>query len=461
MAAPVNDSYSVASGRPVIAGRFANGTLRGGPSLLPFQASGVLAMNQSNLAGNALQNGFTAAGFVEGAEIVPNDVVGNVWTPTKNGFGLIKAGSWANLPLNTWCRVSGSTLAQLESLLLANGFPISKDLGHGGTVGSINAFSGGVLVNDAFYMPRVGGHADSSMNGIWRLDLERMGGGTSWAIEAMPSDPDAPGYVWRTPYRTLSDVTSYSIYNYTPSDTWDVLPDGKPTSAHIYNGVWYDPSRNTINTSRMSKWSWDLTNKAWTRSRWTDAGTPFYTTINAELHYRAANDRVYGHFSFSDIDYFSWSSAPAGGVAISGASTPPDWNAKGGMSTARIGDTILAFWNQSGEKWGIYNMASNSWTSGSITAGKTYDYNSELMVTCYVPEWGKVIRRGTANGLNGQWWQFDVASKTNEVYSPAGFSVPHAPCPGNKCFYYPARKCVVYITATATNVDAVYVMRVG
>lgn len=461
MATPVADIYAALSGAPIFGGRYPGGALRGALAAAGLSASGSLGVNLSGLSGEATIRLLTALGYLEGAEAVPNDVSANVWYPTKTVGGTIKAGSWANLPLNSWCKVNGSTLGQLESALTAAGFPMTKDLGNGKVVGSINAYSGGVLANDAFYMPRVGGHADSSMNGIWRLDLEKMGGGTSWGIEAMPSDPDAPGFVWRTPYKTLADVTSFSIYSFTPSDTWDVLPDGKPTSAHIYNGCWYDPSRNTINTSRMSKWSWDLTNKAWTRSRWTDAGTPVYTTINGELHYRAANDRVYGHFSFSDVDYYSWSYAPAGGVAISGAPTPTDWNAKSGTATARIGDTILALWHLSGEKWGIFNMATNSWTSGSVTSGKTYDYNSELMVTCYVPEWNKVIRRGTANGMAGSWWQFDLATKTNQVYAPAGFTVPFASSPGNKCFYYPARKCVVYITATSTSVDAVYVMRVG
>lgn len=446
---------------PVNGGRFAGGRLAGALQLGDVGAVGGVGVNVADLGGSVSLDNLAASGLLEGAEIVPNDVSGNVWTPTKNGLGNIKSGSWANLPLNTWCRVSGSTLAQLETALTAAGWSMSKDYGNGDLIGSINAYSGGVLANDAFYIPRTGGHADSSMNGIWRLDLEKMGGGTSWAIESMPSDPDASGAVWSSNYRNLVGITSFTTYTPAAADVTDVLPDGKPTSAHIYNGVWHDSTRNTINTSRMSKWSWDLTTKTWTRARWTDAGTPFYTTINAELHYRAANDRVYGHFSFSDIDYYTWSYAPGGGAAISGLATPANYAPKGGMATARIDDTILALWGNSGERWGIFNMASQSWTSGDVSAGKTYDYNSELMVTCYVPEWGKVIRRGTANGLTGQWWQFNVASKANETYTPAGISVPHSPNPGNKCFYYPARKCVVYITATATNVDAVYVMRVG
>lgn len=406
----------------------------------------------------------------------PPDVVSHVWTPTKNGGGNILDASWANLPLNEWCAVAGTKTGQLSTLLTAAGLPRATiEKGDAAAVaGGMVAWSGCVLAGTSAYWPVPGGHVDSSMNGLWRLDLERMGSDAGFAIECNPSDPADATYPWDAGYIARS-MGSFRIYPPSPSGDGvanDILPDGKPTSRHQYKGIWYDSTRNQVGVGTMSRWVWDLDTDAWTRTRWTYSGSPVEPTINQHLFYHAATDQIVGYFArLGDGDYYTMSKTAASGSAIVDITPPTNWFAQSGAASCRLSEDEVLFlwWNNdvNEDRWAILNLSSASVTSqglvtNPIDPGST---NNEMQVCVYNPTTGKVLRRLTDGSFRGDWYEFDLATKANSVHTPAGFAVPYAPTPGGNCFHYAARNCIVYVApadgsgVASDTVDAVHVLR--
>lgn len=407
---------------------------------------------------------------------VINDVVAGVWTPTKDGAGNILDASWAGLPLDTWVAVGGSSVRQLQNVLDANGFAANavplKTFGTNKTVVTTFTAWVGMALDEAggrAIIPWGGGHADSSLNGIWALALEKMGAGTGWDVLKLPTDPYLSGYEWSDYYKnnTGGTFTQYNPEAF-PSEragvNQDILPNGEATSRHTYNGVWYDSLRNQVGQSRGRKWVFDLGTGVSQRNAWTNASAVTYNSINNNLFYDPLKDEIFGHFTFTDSDASRWGYVPAGGVDIVSIGSPLPM--MGGHSSVKISDSEVLLLSQTTntlEKWGVYNCSTRTWTSGDVggTPATTDTYTNEMQVLCYVPQWGKAIRRLTWSPATGQWELFNAASKGREAYTPAGNPPPFSSWPGNKCFYYPRRKCVVYITTTGLDAEAVYVMRTG
>lgn len=445
MVAPVHQVYNVAAGQPIYGGRYpVAGPLTGAAQIGPLEVSG----------------GFYGPGNP--------GVFSNVWTPAKDVDGNITDASWAQLPLNEMCVVNQTSIQSIDAQLLAGGYNVATDnYGNGDTVGSFYAWVGCARNGRLVYFPRGGGHADSSMNAIIGLNLEKLGSPSMWFIEAMPSDPDNPTYPWAAAYKASGAFTVYKITANEPT-VWPasyVLPDGLPCSSHTYDGVWFDPVRNTINTSRIDRWAWDLTNKNWTRTFWTKNGPDIILNISSVMHYHAGTDRLFGHFSLSDTDYFSLNWTQGNSVALQNVvgAAPNDWNAKGGLSQTNLdADTLLYLWvnGYTGyESWAIYNLNTLTIASqGIVGNSENYDYLAEMMVNVYIPSWNKSIRRGKYS-QDPKWWLFDLATKSNQAYTPAGLPPPAQNYMGNKAFYYAERNCFVSVTVTNNTSNSIYVMR--
>lgn len=387
---------------------------------------------------------------------VPMDVVNNVWTPTKDGNGDILGGSWENLPLDEWCSVAGTQLQGLQDALIAAGFnPQTKSFGTNKTVTATFTPWVGVAVdftNGDVWNPWGGGHQDSSINGVWHISMERMG---SWDIAHMPSDPDAVGYEWPSAYRNDSDFTTFESPSLdTPND---ILPDGMPTSRHQYNGVWYDPVRNEVCQARNRIWkfhpgSGQITSQKTYINEVMDA-----LSTNQHLFFDEVTNNIIGYAPASSVDEDNW---------ITLNPDTGDWthlpNRYAGAARAicRIGRDIMLITDAN--TYGLLNMDSGVWHStATLTDNQSYNYVQSMQVCVYVPEWGKVIRQFTNSPLYAQWYLFDPATLTHEAYTPQGLVPPFSAWPGNKVFYYPRRKCVVYITAPNLSDPSIYAMRVG
>ncbi|WP_326539396.1 hypothetical protein [Pseudorhodoferax sp.] len=364
----------------------------------------------------------------------------HVWTPGRGAQDLVTQTSVDALPLNSWVKVAGTQLSTLTDALAERGWRIGKsDWSNGKNIRStLTPWVGCARDGMRVYYPRGGGHADSSVNGTWIFDLTTM----RWDIADMPSDPAAPGKEWDPVYRKPPTYTRYTGQLPTDDGLYtDMLPDGRPTSAHTYGGVWFDSKRRCVGTGRVSKWTLDLAMKKWTRARWTwEGGPPTFFSIQQQLHYHAGNDAIYGFPARKDIDYYGFGKCPAAGADWQALRAPPNWAKTDGSSCRLDADKVLFFWHHGKvDRWGIFDMAKEAWAPGSGTAiGNEEEYRapSEMKPAIWVPAWGQhgqVIRRSAGGSQQETWWLFDLATKSNQAYQPQGARPEkYSRFPGNK-----------------------------
>lgn len=410
-----------------------------------------------------------ATGFSAGGRV--GRIVDGHWTPGRDEAGRVARASVLALPKDRWFSVAGTELATLVAGLAKAGWDLKdKDWSGGKDIRrTFSAWVGCARDGMRIYYPRGGGHADSSLNGTWVFDVATM----AWGIQDMPSNPDHSASRWDRSYAPPQNKATFTKYTEAlPGDDGlyrDVLPDGRPTSAHTYNGVWYDAKRHCIGTGRVSKWTLDLTSGRWTRQRWTYAGgQPQTFTIRQQFFYHAGKDALYGFPGRSDIDYYSFGKCAAAGADWQPLKSAPNW-ASVAVSSCRLSeDEILFLWHHAkAERWGIYNMAREAWMPGSGDAvgdGRTLKGASEMMPAMLVPTWGQrgqVVRRGTADGLRDAWWLFDVASCSNLPYDrDGGPPAVRSQWPGNKWLHVEeAGLCMVLDDAVAIDKPAIRVMR--
>lgn len=407
--------------------------------------------------------------FADGAGL--GRIANDLWTPARDSAGRVTRASVQALPADRWFRVAGTELRTLVAALASAGWRMpQKDWSNGKDIrATFRAWVGCARNGMQIYYPRGGGHGDSSVNGTWVFDLSTM----QWGVQQMPSDPLDHQASWARSYAPPQNKATFTRYTEPlPGDDdlyRDILPDGMPTSAHTYNGVWYDSKRHAVGTGRVSKWTLDLASGRWTRQRWTyRGGKPEVFTIRQQFFYHAGRDALYGFPGRGDSDYYSFGKCPAAGADWQPLKTAPRW-ASVAVSSCRLSeDEVLFLWHHAkAERWGIFNMATEAWLDGSGDAvgdGKTMTGGSEMMPAMLVPSWGaqgQVVRRGTADGLRKTWWVFDLASRKNLPYETAeGPPDASSSWPGNKWLtVQEAGLCMILDDAVAIDQPAVRVMR--
>ena len=179
MPSPTADFYSVASGQPVYAGRFAAGRLSGAVTLDDAVAAGAFGVNASALSGAVALDNAVAAGAFAGY-VVP---------------------TWLSGAVGQWAQISGTT-APIHS----NDF-----------CGAAWRESGGVIEIGSVAS---GGHSDNPTdNSVWTLQI----------------NVNTPAWVQR---RGPSVATGWNIDgstgNYFPSDN-------RPVPRHTYWYNWWSP----------------------------------------------------------------------------------------------------------------------------------------------------------------------------------------------------------------------------
>ncbi len=383
-----------------------------------------------------------------------------VWVPEKDSDGRVLQESLHKLQLNTWYEVADTSLVPLQRKLESAMGKRFKTLNHGN--GSIretfSAWVSGDLGDDGkFYIPWGGGHGNTSLNAIWSLDIEHMGGDDTWVIEQLPSDPDRPGFEWSNEYRKSKNFTNYRPALKKPAD---ILPDGMPTSRHQYNGVWFDTKRKTINQSRGHLWSFNTVSKETTGKVWHVKGKDRYPDIYGNLFYNEFHDTVVGHLrykKYSRHDHIRYD--PKTHKVRLQKGVP--WSLGGSTCGTRYKDNILYLGYANGSaRWAIYDLKKESIKNGKFK-GVAFDWKNEMPACVYIPEWDKVLRRMQQPKIQGRWFTFDPNNKTEGRYTPDGKPPPYDRYPGKKVFYYAPWKSVIYITTPKIKSNAVYVMRVG
>jgi hypothetical protein len=394
---------------------------------------------------------------------------GGTWTPGRNADGLITQASVNALPAGEWVRVAGTSLQGLKSAIEATGYSFAAhDWSNGKDIRkAFVAWVGCCDDGRRVYYPRGGGHADGCLNGVYALDALKMG----WEVTRAPSRPDTPGAEWDASY-DVPPNSGFSTYTVAlPGDDGlyrDMLPDGTPTSAHTYNGVWFDNVRQRIGTGRVSRWDFDLTSKEWQRRRWTWNGSgPTTFTIRQQIYYHAATDTLYGFPGRNNQDYYSFGRCPGDSHEWVSAPTPPNWASVALASCQLDADRVLFLWTSGGsERAGVFDMSTVSWEPGSgnpIANSRSFTGQSEMMAALYIPTWGaagQVIRRGTGSGHWGVWWLYDIATQANVPYVPIGAAPPYGQWFGNKYRLLPNLGIAMALDdASAISNPAVYVMR--
>jgi hypothetical protein len=402
------------------------------------------------------------------------DVTGNVWNPTKGPDGNILDGSWANLPPNEWCVVAGTSLSQLRNQLLQAGFDPSLRQMQRGNDSSI-AITFKAWCGMAWDMDRGrgynlagGGHADSSMNGVWRLDIERMGSGSGWVVDAQPSKPTAPGFEWNEKY------SNFTYYPFTPPNAdeaaygaWDFLPDGTITSRHTYGDTVFDTVRARVVNVRASRWDYDTSSKAMRRQRWRDttSGMEKMTYTGGSAFYHAGTDRIYGRLPLSNDGngaYGAWGYVQGDGRDRVAMSLPTPCYFKQSLC-ALDADTLLLLSN--GDRynpvatWAKLNMRTGAWIGSGVVSGGLIP-DDEMPAVVYIPEWRKCLRYVQQAGT-GVWRLLDPITMTETAYTPAGAPPPWVFAPGTKIAYYPRRSVVISVLPNTDAEDCIRVMRVA
>jgi hypothetical protein len=384
---------------------------------------------------------------------ITNDVTAGIWTPTADAYGNILDASWANLPLNEFVAVAGSQPQAIVDQLTAMGLPpsrISKSVGT--LLMTFNAWVGCAVdyVTGRMWVPRGGGHADSSINGCWGYDLESIGG---WYVFGKPSDPDLAGFEWDEGY---SESGFYTTYPVAGADLFrrTTLPDGKPTSAHTYAGVWFNPVARAIQTSRSCLWSYSADNYGKNPSQ-------AYVRINGVESSISINNWQF--FDYTDNKVKGYVPIGANGTHVyytmdadSTIFTAMPSSSYQTRSMCFHGGKFYSFGNSSAFR--LMDVATQTWEGAAqaTTWQSTSQADQEMVACVFIPQTGKILRRF---GTGGRWIMFNPATLVNEDWTPAGNVPPTTLAPANKYFYYPRRKCLVVIAAHNFNQPSVYLMR--
>lgn len=198
------------------------------------------------------------------------DTATDTWTPGRGSDGRVTAVSWNLVPLNRWVRVASTRMDVLETVVKA-AIPAWNDRGTGDWNGVLKAWSGMALDPSrprAFFFG--GGHHDSANNGVYRLDLDKMG----WAVQKLPTDPaqfdsryTTAGTGSFTNYPPAADYEAANPTDYTvKSDCFYPFAPLEPTARHTYGSLVCNPGRNELFMGCRRMWTLDLTSNQWSVS---------------------------------------------------------------------------------------------------------------------------------------------------------------------------------------------------
>jgi len=237
------------------------------------------------MADMVMSGGFEVytGGFASGAGA--GTLVGDVWTPGKDGSGIVNQASWDTVPTGRWIEVAGTRIdTQLTTAVQAvsSGWSSAQLWGSTGGNSLMQSWSGfAVDQSGARFWFLGGGHSDGYNNGLYRFDLFRM----QWAIECKPSDRSAmsAGYLTNGSSTNHPDATATAVANFNANNAsgtltgtlvpalngpfYDEIPvDGKPTARHTYQGLTYAPTVGTSGSVFMHVrrlWRFDIATGTW------------------------------------------------------------------------------------------------------------------------------------------------------------------------------------------------------
>ena len=218
---PVADSYSVASGVPVYAGRFAGGTLYGAVALGDLQAAGAFGLNSSALTGGvALGDSAPAGSFV--GRLIP------AWVSAA------AVGTWGTIPATNLL----SDLNPANNASINPNFPSPPEWlnTQSAIVSAWNSMSVNLATGEIWVWG--GGHADYGGNEPYVLDPRSNA--PVWVMRRYPSgaigNPITDGGVGNSAALIAASATGF-------------YSDGRPRPPHTYNSTVYVPGKGMSATN--------------------------------------------------------------------------------------------------------------------------------------------------------------------------------------------------------------------
>lgn len=408
----------------------------------------------------------SAAGYPHTIPLTP--ITAFNWTPARDASGIVTDASWQQLPISTTespvvHRILGSDpVSELTTELITGGYnPANDDYGNGKVAGTFIAWTGLALdkTQNKAWMPWAGGHADSSCNGIWEFDINKL----KWSVESLPSDPDAPGYEWSEAYKTSGSFTTYEG-SYT-------LPDGRPPSQHTYGGVF--KAGDLLISTRNRRYAYNLSTKQYeTVTMWyeTDGVTQYKPDIHNYTFER--NGVVYGVMKKANVyGGFQKISDPSTNI-VSGTSAPVYddiiWN--GSHCVAQLdSDRLIA--TSYHNKYAIFNMVTESWGASQTITGdlNTYpsndSYNDELNAFMFIPTWGNsgsMLRQYMHGSKKWKWFVLDLETNIQTELTLTGATLQATPWIGNKAFIVDIGGITAMIyTSVNTGYSQTNIMRIA
>lgn len=442
-------------------------------------------------------------GWGSGAETGTAPTVGNgwLWTPGKDGAGLVNAASWALVPLNTWVQVSGSRLDSLDSVVKA-AIPGWDDYGNSDWNGVTNAWNGMAVDtseqgNERAWLACSGGHADSSNDGIYRFDLRKM----VWAIQRLPMDTQywAQSYKDGIPFGTTTNYgPAASYYGADQANALGVYADEffdgaypndplrsprTPTARHTYGSLVFARSLGGAGKILMGcrrYWEYDLATDTWALPKFPFGNQVGYNG-NGELGYAGENMQAWWHeagqryYLCATQNYgygYTWSCAP-GGVSWQNNG----WYPTGGYASMYTAQEFLddnKIWtllydnsnNAQGKPATMrettvspYAVVDHAVTLGASFAGRTFATASywDGGGMTYVADQGRWLCNILTQQDGDIFAWLDATTWTLEVASIGGVSGgPYLL--ENKIKYYPTLKAVLWVHTGTSNVR---IMRTG
>lgn len=438
--------------------------------------------------------------------------VNGVWTPLWDGNGNVTDASIRSLPIATLqnpqvFRVEG--FAPTESLtqeLADRGFDVAtKSFGTASVGPCFHAWNGMAYDEQTKqgWLPHTGGHADSSLNGVIQIDFNKFE--ASWHL--LPSDPDRPGFVWSQNYRGLvrspatfvdgiswdgtrdysvepAKHTSFTEYIDENGAFQESLPDGRPGSMHIYNGVGI--SNGIVFTSRNRNHQYDTNSRQYTRQVWNRDGQIFYPSINNSFVRHDATGNFFGNFSATNRPNISKLEPSNLNEILSVTGRPSGIGQESNSVFFRKGADVMVMYTQSQGKYIEFNMATETWGAvqtinnhpvNVLPPPRTaYWYTHEMMPMVYIEEWGSqgsFLLHFTWSGndsdgvpLRDTWWRIDLATNNMSRIDLLNYpqnedgTANHGHLTGNKFVVTEIQGCkvAVYIWARVDE-SAVYIMR--
>ena len=428
-------------------------------------------------------------------------IVAGVWTPPRDGAGVIPLSTFTALRTgatkNQWVKVAGSVpnriLTQCQSKFGMDPSLPAWQLGddHGGNA-VFKPWCAPIVdyVNYKLYWYASGGHHNSSWNMIACFDFRTM----QFDCLRPPSDPTD----WSSEYKAAATFTPYRPAPPSGSveeqyGAYQILPDGRPTSAHTYGDGVYDPVTNKLLRLLGRRWDYDLDTGAEQMFYYRQGSAYHPTYVNSWCFLHQASRRIWGHLPSSDIAYYDWhwmnADAPGSGNEIT-INNVGGWIQKTSNAACLMdADRVLHIGPGSGTvlRACIFNMAeAHAALQAGLTGTAVRDAAFHTLATgpggvaevtngtkdngdfpglAYIPDWNQALIVKTADAATGlpSMKLLDIATQAELAYDRPGL-----PCPltsgsywGGNLGYLPGLKLAFHIDMNSPTQPSVYVMGVG